>query len=153
MANTVHLTSRIGSQHRAALENLLFFNSRQHRVLDGIKYSIERYGAPELVEREGSLRVEVPTLPEVQSLFAVREQDGKPVGVAVFAREAPDRFVVLHVVVMSEQDGAGTAPATRSKKCREAGARRGKGRAALRQGPIAPDRAPVTGDCMMTACA
>jgi len=113
MANTVHLTSRISPQHRAALENLLFFNSRQHRVLDGIKYSIERYGAPELVEREGSLRVEVPTLPEVQSLFAVRAQDGKPVGVAVFAREAPDRFVVLHVVVLPENDGAGSEPACR----------------------------------------
>src|SRR5580765_8222475 len=55
MAASVHLTSRIDPQHRAALENLLFFNSSQHRVLDGIKYSIERYGAPELVEREGSL--------------------------------------------------------------------------------------------------
>ena len=108
MAKTVHLTSRISPQHRAALENLLFFNARQHRVLDGIKYSIERYGPPEVVEREGSLRVEVPTLPEVQSLFAVREQDGKPVGVAVFARESPDRFVVLHVVVLSERDGVAT---------------------------------------------
>jgi hypothetical protein len=106
MASTVHLTSRISPQHRAALENLLFFNSRQHRVLDGIKYAIERYGAPELVEREGSLRVEVPTLPEVQSLFAVRTEDGKPIGVAVFAREAPDRFVVLHVGVLPEYDGA-----------------------------------------------
>jgi hypothetical protein len=104
MAGTVHLTSRVSPQHRAALENLLFFNARQHRVLDGIKYSIERYGAPELVEREGSLRVEVPTLSEVQSLFAVRAEDGKPVGVAVFAREAPDRFVVLHVGVLPDQD-------------------------------------------------
>jgi hypothetical protein len=106
MAAKVYLTSRISPEHRAALENLLFFNARQHRVLDGIKYAIERYGAPELVEREGSLRVEVPTLPEVQSLFAVRSQDGKPVAVAVFAREAPDRFVVLHVGVLPNADAA-----------------------------------------------
>jgi hypothetical protein len=113
MASTVHLTSRLSPQHRADLENLLFFNSRQHRVLDGIKYSIARYGAPVLVEREGSLRVEVPTLPEVQSLFAVRTQDGKPVGVAVFAREAPDRFVVLHVGVLPASDASSAAPECR----------------------------------------
>ncbi len=113
MAGTVHLTSRISPQHREALENLLFFNSSQHRVLDGIKYSIERYGAPELVEREGSLRVEVPTLSEVQSLFAVRSQDGKPVGVAVFAREAPDRFVVLHVGVLPNPDAPNHRPECR----------------------------------------
>jgi len=113
MAATVHLTSRIDPQHRAALENLLFFNSSQHRVLDGIKYSIERYGAPELVEREGSLRVEIPALPEVQSLFAVRALDGKPVGVAVFAREAPDRFVVLHVGVLPNPETASHRPECR----------------------------------------
>jgi hypothetical protein len=106
MAGMVHLTSRISPEHRAALEDLLFFNSRQHRVLDGIKYSIERYGAPEIIEREGSLRIEVPTLAEVQSLFAVRDEDGKPVAVAVFAREAPDRFVVLHVGVLADHDSA-----------------------------------------------
>ena len=106
MAAKVHLTSRISPEHRAALEDLLFFNSRQHRVLDGIKYSIERYGAPEIVEREGSLRIEVPTLAEVQSLFAVRDDDGTPVGVAVFAREAQDRFVVLHVGVLADKDAA-----------------------------------------------
>lgn len=113
MASTVHLTSRLSPQYRADLENLLFFNSRQHRVLDGIKYSIARYGAPELVEREGSLRVEVPTLPEVQSLFAVRTQDGKPVGVAVFAREAPDRFVVLHVGVLPDSEASSAEPECR----------------------------------------
>jgi hypothetical protein len=112
MATTVHLTSRISPQHRAALENLLFFNSRQHRVLDGIKYSIERYGAPELVEREGSLRVEIPSLPEVQSLFAVRA-DGTPVGVAVFARESPDRFIVLHIGVLPDNDPTGNEPECR----------------------------------------
>ncbi|MGH8314345.1 MAG: hypothetical protein ACRETU_04245, partial [Steroidobacterales bacterium] len=49
----------------------------------------------------------------VQSLFSVKANDGKPVGVAIFAREAPDRFVVLHVGVLANPETASHRPECR----------------------------------------
>jgi hypothetical protein len=77
------------------LEQLLFFDVNQHRVRLGIQQSIETYGIPEIYDHEGCLHVRVGDIEGVQTLFAVSE--GRPVGVAVFARSAHERFAVLHL--------------------------------------------------------
>jgi len=92
------MTSHVGLEQRAALEQLLFFNSNQHRVRIGIQQSIETYGVPEIYERDGGLRVRVGKIEGVETLFAVTRR-GRPVGVAVFIRRAHERFVVLHLGV------------------------------------------------------
>jgi hypothetical protein len=86
------------SQWRA-LEYLLYFNVNQERVRDGIQKSIEHYGVPEIVEKEGRLRVQVGSLEGVESLFAISDF-GHPLGVAVFVQMAPERIVVLHLGVL-----------------------------------------------------
>ena len=64
----------------------------------GIQQSIETYGVPEIYEHEGGLRIRVGDIEGVQTLFAVSDA-GRPLGVAVFVRWAPERFVVLHLGV------------------------------------------------------
>ena len=104
MNEPVAITSKLGTDQRVALEQVLFFNVNQHRVRNGIEHSIETYGVPEIYEQDGNLRIRVGEIPGVQSLFAVSPQ-GSPVGAAVFVRAAHERFVVLHLVV-APRDGS-----------------------------------------------
>ncbi len=97
MSDPIVITSKLGLEQRAALEQLLFFNVNQHRVRLGIQQSIETYGVPEIYEQDGGLRIRVGDIPGVQTLFAV--SDGRPLGVAVFVRLVRERFVVLHLGV------------------------------------------------------
>ncbi len=98
LSNSFRITSTLAEDQRAALEHLFFFNVNQHRVLPGIQRSIESYGVPEIVQREGTLNIRVGSLEGVQTLFAVSEF-GPPLGVAVFVPLNDGRFVVLHLVV------------------------------------------------------
>jgi hypothetical protein len=100
LSETVGITPRLPLDQRAALEQLLFFNVNQHRVRVGIQQSIETYGVPEICEQDGALAVRVGDIEGVQTLFAVSET-GRPLGVAVFVRLAQERFVVLHLCVLS----------------------------------------------------
>ena len=100
MSDSIGITCKLALDQRRALEQLLFFNVNQHRVRLGIQQSIETYGAPEIYEHAGSLRVRVGDIAGVQTLFAVSET-GNPLGAAVFVRLAQERFVVLHLGVQS----------------------------------------------------
>jgi hypothetical protein len=95
---SIVVTSKLGLDQRVALEQLLFFNANQHRVRLGIEQSIATYGVPEIYVSGESLRIRVGDVQGVQSVFAVTD-DGRPVGVAVFLRDARARFVVLHLGV------------------------------------------------------
>lgn len=106
MSSAIWVTSKLTPAHRTALEQLVFFNANQHRVRGGIEQSIKTYGAPEIFEHEGALRVRVGSVADVQTLFAVNEE-GRPMGVAVFVRLEQARFVVLHVVVDPRHVSAG----------------------------------------------
>jgi hypothetical protein len=98
LSESIGITSNVAVQHRAALEQLIFFNANQHRMRRGIQQSIETYGVPEIYEHEGSLGIRVGDIPGVQTLFAVSET-GRPLGVAVFVHLPSERIVVLHLVV------------------------------------------------------
>ena len=93
-------SSTAPKQCRKALENLLFFNPRQHRVRDGIVQSVERFGAPRVLETPQGLSVTVGDR-ETQTLFAFdRDRRGKaPVGVVIFLRTSPPEILILHVAV------------------------------------------------------
>jgi hypothetical protein len=98
LSESIGLQSTLPLEQRAALEQLLFFNSNQHRVRVGIQQSIEIYGVPEIHEHDGALSVRVGDIGGVQTIFAVAET-GRPIGVAVFVRLPSDRLVVLHLGV------------------------------------------------------
>jgi hypothetical protein len=100
------ITSRLGAEHRAALEQLLFFNAQQDALRERIAAVIERYGAPEIVLREGQLRIALRGAPEAQALYAVLPQ-GRPIACALFVRAEVERFVVLHLGVEPAWSGRG----------------------------------------------
>jgi hypothetical protein len=101
MGRPFAITSRLGAEHRAALEELLFFNRLQNAVRTRIVATIERYGMPQVVVRDGALRIELDGVAGVQSVFALAPDGASagPIGVAVFLRESEDRFVIVHVGV------------------------------------------------------
>src|ERR1700752_4441891 len=104
MPYQIKVKSRLPATMRGQLETLLFFNSGQHRMRHAIQATIERYGVPELIEDHGWLRVQVAGVHEVQTLFAVHEEDGRarPVGVVVYVRDTFERITVVHVGVADD---------------------------------------------------
>lgn len=107
MADGVVFASRVAGEHRGTLERLLFFNGCQHRVSRGIVEAIDRYGSPEIQEVDGWLRARVAGLAEVQSLFAIEEATGKPIGVAIYMRADLEHVTVLHVGLREEYCAGG----------------------------------------------
>jgi hypothetical protein len=103
----VSFTSRIAAGHREALEQLLFFNGCQDRVVHGIVDAIDKYGPPEIVADGDWLRAKVAGLPDVQSLFVVEESTGRPLGVAIYMRADLEHVTVLHVGLAEEYCAGG----------------------------------------------
>jgi hypothetical protein len=100
------ITSRLGAEHRTALENLLFFNSQQEGLRERIEAVIDRYGVPEIALKDGSLRISLRDAPDAQALYAVLPQ-GRPIACALFLRSEADRFLVLHLGVEPAWSGRG----------------------------------------------
>jgi hypothetical protein len=96
----VEFSSILPDEFRPDLEALLFFNPLQTRARTGIAQCVERYGQPRVHAENGTLRVTVGDLPDVQTLYALapREESHELVGVAVFTREG-DRLMILHLSV------------------------------------------------------
>jgi hypothetical protein len=93
-------SSRVPENCREELEDLLFFNPRQHRVRQGIINSLARFGHPRVEITGNGLSVRVGDV-EAQTLFAFdRERlDSAPVGVVVFLRTSSEEIAIMHVAV------------------------------------------------------
>jgi len=102
MGGDVTFASRIERRQRHALERLLFFNGCQSRVANGIVDVIDKFGPPEIIDDGEGLRVRVPGLPHVQSLFAVEQGSDRPIGVAVYVRADLEHMTVLHIGLSEE---------------------------------------------------
>jgi hypothetical protein len=106
MREPITFVSRVGTEHRAALERLLFFNGCQQRVARGIVDVIDRFGPPEIHAEGEWLRVKTADLPDVQSLFAL-DARGRPIGVAVYVRADLEHVTVLHLGLAEEYCSGG----------------------------------------------
>ena len=93
-------SSRVPLECRSELEDLLFFNPRQHLVREGIIHSLAHFSHPRVEEASSGLSVRVGDH-EAQTLFAFdRERKTKaPVGVVVFLRTSPEEIAIMHVAV------------------------------------------------------
>ena len=100
--------SHVAASQRLALEALVFFNTRQQRVLNGIVDAIRKFGTPEIVEDADRLRVRVGGLSEVQSLFAIDMASGRPLGVVIYLRADLENITVLHLGIAEEFTAEGT---------------------------------------------
>ena len=102
-------SSKIPKQSRSALEELLFFNSRQYRVREGILDSLNQFGHPRIEETPEGLTVRVGNH-DAQTLF-VRDcdrRDEELVGVVLFLRTSPDEVTIMHVAVHPDYTLQGT---------------------------------------------
>jgi hypothetical protein len=85
------------------LAQLTFFNRSQGRFRADIVGAIERYGVPEIVTTNESLRFTVGNLGEVQALYALDGgTGGRLAGVMLYARTSAEKIVLLHIVVAPE---------------------------------------------------
>jgi hypothetical protein len=98
------LTSMLGPEHADELEELLFFHPQQGRFRRNITASVEKYGSPRIVEKNGGLRIQLRLLEDVQTLYAVaREDDWQELaGALVYTRTEPRTLEILHIVVKDE---------------------------------------------------
>jgi hypothetical protein len=96
-------SSRVPSECKPELEDLLFFNPRQHRVREGILNSLAEFGHPRLEESASGLNVRVGSH-EAQTLFAFDRdrQEKAPIGVVVFLRTSREEIAIIHVAVDDE---------------------------------------------------
>jgi len=99
----LRFSSHAPKECRAALEELLFFNPRQHCVREGIIHALQQFGHPRVVETPTSLSIRVGDQ-EAQTLFAFDQNSSRknPVGVVVFLRTSRLEIAVLHVAVLPQ---------------------------------------------------
>jgi hypothetical protein len=102
MNRSIVFASYAAAAHRDALERLIYFNAGQNRVSDSIVDAVERFGPPEIVAAGDRLGIRVAGLPTAQSVFALDAADGRPLGVAVFARPDYQHLMVLHLSIAQE---------------------------------------------------
>jgi hypothetical protein len=111
MRDMIEFKSHVSRSHRPALEALVFFNSCQQRYADCIAEAVERFGAPEIVADGDRLRVRVSGLDDVQCLFAVERDTGRPIGVAVYVRADLEHITVVHLGIAAEYASGGSRSA------------------------------------------
>ena len=104
---SVVFASRVPRSKRHALEQLLFFNGCQARFARDIVDVIDKYGPPEIYDDGDGLRVRVPSLPDVQSLFAIDTTTDRPIGLAVYMRADLEHVTVLHLGLGEEYCAGG----------------------------------------------
>lgn len=108
MTKAFVVSSRLPVRQRGALERLLFFNGQQSQFRHRIVESIESFGNPEIVTKEGSLRIRLSGRHDAQALFAVSSlRDMTPIGAVIYVRDRLDRFVIAHIAVAEEHSARG----------------------------------------------
>lgn len=108
MTAKIRFTSFVDASQRSHLESLVFFNSSQQRVLDSIVGAIEKFGPPEIVVEGDRMRIRVQGQVDAQSLFAVDEASGRPLGIVVFLRSNPESLSVLHIGIAEDFTAEGS---------------------------------------------
>jgi hypothetical protein len=105
----ITITSRLGTEFESALEQLLFFNPLQQKVLSRIMNSIEQFGQPYITIDNDTLRVQVEGLRDAQTLFALGHVKNVVtlIGVINYVRVDEENIVILHVGITEEYSAFG----------------------------------------------
>ena len=95
--------SKIKIIYKKELENLLFFNIEQKRVLPGIEASIEKFGIPKIIKNEDNINIVTGKNQEVQSLFALTADNKEELaGVIIFTRVSKSELSVIHMAIKGD---------------------------------------------------
>ena len=102
-------SSRVSSDCKEELEELLFMNPRQYRVREGILNSLQQFGHPRIEPTTDGLQIRVGDH-EAQTLYAFdrdRPEPG-PIGAVIFLRTSREEIAIIHVAVNDEYALHGT---------------------------------------------
>jgi len=97
----VEFKSHVSVHFRTDLEELVYFNSGQTRVLESLIEAVERFGTPEIQTVGQKLHVVLRKQPEAQTLFAIAET-GRPLGLVTYMRPDHEHLMILHISVREE---------------------------------------------------
>lgn len=95
-------------KHRAALEEIFFFNRFQNVRTEAIRRAVEEYGMPSIEESQGRVTMSLSKLPESQSLFMLRSigPENQLLGVMIYCRTAIETLTLIHVAVQTARERA-----------------------------------------------
>jgi hypothetical protein len=98
------LKSTLPVKYREELEELLFFHPQQAKVQDGIVYSIEKYGTPQIVEKDHQIHIELDQFPGAQTLYAFDRINNteKLIGSLIYYRTNPETIEVVHIDIQEK---------------------------------------------------
>ena len=97
----IEFKSHVSIQFRRELEELVYFNAGQTRVLESLIEAVEKFGTPEIESRGQQLKVVLRKLPEAQTLFAIAET-GRPLGLVTYMRPDHEHLMILHISVSAD---------------------------------------------------
>lgn len=98
-------TSLIEQEYDEAVKQLLYFNPGQKFMLNAIVDSLEKFGSPNVINKDGNLRVNLENLDDVQTLFAL--DDNKLVGLLIYNRFSTETLTIIHIVVHEDYSASG----------------------------------------------
>jgi hypothetical protein len=99
----------LGEHYAEALETLLFFHPQQGRFRRDITDSVERHGSPRIICQNGGLRIQLPKLQDVQTLYALtgETESRELVGAMIYTRTDEETIEILHLVVQDDYTARG----------------------------------------------
>lgn len=84
-ADLFTFSSRLGWQYHKALEEMIFFNQNQQKLLPLLREVVETYGSPQITIVEREVRLSMAKCEKAQTLFALTNQQPQDLaGVAVY---------------------------------------------------------------------
>ena len=101
---TIVITSRLSEDFREDLEDVLFFNPKQHKAAADIKHFVEHYGVPEIINEHGYLRISLDSY-VAQALYSIDRTKTKDslAGVIVFVRKNIENISILYIAIAKNQ--------------------------------------------------
>ena len=102
---TIVITSRLGEDFREDLEEVLFFNPKQHKAAADIKHCVKHYGVPEITNEHGYLRISLDSYFVAQTLYSIDRTETKDslAGVIVFVRNNIEDISILYIAIAKNQ--------------------------------------------------
>ena len=102
MPVTLVFTSSLDRSHLEELEELMFFHPQQGRFKGTLLDSVEEFGQPHILDRDGLLHVGLGgDGAGAQTLYAMVDHPsrGELAGVVVYTRTADNELLILHIAV------------------------------------------------------